>query len=103
MQKWQAAVLARSDKVHFTRAGYELIGDLFYEAFSKMIHSTPNTSTNGTRQTAVSAAKPKDSVTPRSNSRTARSTVKRATIEKPATSNSNTPVTNDDRFPYISR
>ncbi len=32
MEQWQKAKLAQSDRVHFTRAGYQLLGDLFYEA-----------------------------------------------------------------------
>jgi lysophospholipase L1-like esterase len=32
MQIWQKNGLAQSDKVHFTRSGYELLGDLFYNA-----------------------------------------------------------------------
>ena len=32
MQKWQNANLAQKDKVHFTTAGYELMGDLLYNA-----------------------------------------------------------------------
>jgi lysophospholipase L1-like esterase len=32
MQRWQDATLARRDKVHFTKEGYQLIGDLFYNA-----------------------------------------------------------------------
>ncbi len=32
MEQWQRAKLAQSDRVHFTRAGYQLLGDLFYEA-----------------------------------------------------------------------
>jgi len=32
MRKWQTAGLAQSDKVHFTREGYQLIGDMFYNA-----------------------------------------------------------------------
>jgi lysophospholipase L1-like esterase len=32
MQQWQNAELARRDKVHFTKEGYQLIGDLFYNA-----------------------------------------------------------------------
>ncbi|MBO4600033.1 MAG: hypothetical protein J5641_04770 [Bacteroidales bacterium] len=34
MEKWQKAGLAQKDKVHFTRAGYQLLGDMFYQAFS---------------------------------------------------------------------
>jgi lysophospholipase L1-like esterase len=32
MQKWEKAGLAKVDKIHFTRGGYELIGDLLYNA-----------------------------------------------------------------------
>ena len=32
---WQRFGLARSDRIHFTRHGYELIGDLFFNAFLK--------------------------------------------------------------------
>lgn len=35
MKKWQEAGLAQSDKVHFTRAGYQLVGDMLYEAIAK--------------------------------------------------------------------
>ncbi len=34
MAQWQAAKLAKRDKVHFTRAGYQLIGDLFCQALN---------------------------------------------------------------------
>ena len=32
MQNWQNAGLAQKDKIHFTREGYILIGDLLYNA-----------------------------------------------------------------------
>ena len=32
MQKWQTAGLAKPDKIHFTRNGYLLIGDMLYNA-----------------------------------------------------------------------
>ena len=32
MEKWQKAGLAQKDKVHFTLAGYQLVGTLFYQA-----------------------------------------------------------------------
>ena len=32
MSTWQANSLAQNDKLHFTRAGYELLGDLLYNA-----------------------------------------------------------------------
>jgi lysophospholipase L1-like esterase len=37
MEKWQKAGLAQKDKVHFTRTGYQLLGDLFYQALSHEI------------------------------------------------------------------
>lgn len=33
MAKWEKADLAKSDRVHFKLAGYNLLGDLFYKAF----------------------------------------------------------------------
>jgi hypothetical protein len=33
IREWQRADLARADKVHFTKAGYLLIGDMFYNSF----------------------------------------------------------------------
>jgi len=35
IQQWQTLELAKSDKVHFTNDGYQLIGDMFYNAFVK--------------------------------------------------------------------
>lgn len=35
MSKWQSANLAQRDKVHFTHAGYQLVGDLFCEALGR--------------------------------------------------------------------
>lgn len=32
MQNWETADLAQKDKVHFTKAGYQLMGDLLYNA-----------------------------------------------------------------------
>ena len=111
MQKWQTAGLARRDKVHFTRAGYELIGDLFYEAFAKMLDTAPGipAKVGGTPRKAPPSTTPKtqkeESVRtekPREEQKSP-AKPKRATIEKPANANSNTPATNDDRFPYISQ
>ena len=33
MRKWQAAKMAKRDLIHFTPKGYQLLGDLFYNAF----------------------------------------------------------------------
>ncbi|MBR1835540.1 MAG: hypothetical protein IJ785_08590 [Bacteroidales bacterium] len=38
MEKWQKAGLAQKDKVHFTRAGYRLMGDLFFNALYKELY-----------------------------------------------------------------
>jgi len=32
MRKWEAAGLAKRDKIHFTETGYELVGDLLFNA-----------------------------------------------------------------------
>ncbi len=32
IKKWEAAALAQRDKIHFTEAGYELLGDLLFNA-----------------------------------------------------------------------
>ena len=39
MEKWQKAGLAQRDKVHFTRAGYTLLGDLLFEALDRELRS----------------------------------------------------------------
>ena len=33
MAQWQKAGLAQKDNVHFTRAGYKVVGAMFYDAF----------------------------------------------------------------------
>ena len=40
MEKWQKAGLAQRDKVHFTRAGYRLMGDLLFEALLREMQKT---------------------------------------------------------------
>lgn len=37
MNQWRIAGLAQPDRVHFTRSGYELIGDLFTNAFIELL------------------------------------------------------------------
>jgi lysophospholipase L1-like esterase len=32
MRKWEQNGLAQKDKIHFTKKGYQLIGDVFYNA-----------------------------------------------------------------------
>ena len=35
IKQWESFGLAQGDKIHFTRAGYELVGDLFFSALIK--------------------------------------------------------------------
>jgi lysophospholipase L1-like esterase len=37
MEKWRLAKLAQNDRVHFTKAGYELMGKLLYNAIIKRV------------------------------------------------------------------
>ena len=46
MDKWRLAKLGRPDRVHFTAAGYQLLGDLFSEALLKALSSDTNTLTH---------------------------------------------------------
>lgn len=39
MEKWRLAKLAKYDRVHFTNAGYKLLGDLFYNALAQTIYN----------------------------------------------------------------
>lgn len=84
MEKWQKAGLAQKDKVHFTRAGYRLMGDLLFQALQKEF------------------AKPLPAVknpTPTPQNRNTQNKAKRrVTIQgKTPTDNSQS----NDRFPYI--
>ena len=86
MEKWQKAGLAQKDKVHFTRAGYRLMGDLLFEALQKefakplpIVKETP---------------KPQQKKTTRSKDK------RRVTIQSKPSPNNNSN-TDSDRFPYI--
>ena len=35
IKQWEKAGLAKRDKIHFTKAGYETVGDLLFEALIK--------------------------------------------------------------------
>lgn len=35
VRTWEKAGLAKKDKIHFTKAGYETVGDLLFEAIIK--------------------------------------------------------------------
>lgn len=41
MGRWQEAGLAQSDKVHFTAAGYKLVGDLLFDAILESYQNRP--------------------------------------------------------------
>ena len=43
MDKWRLAKLGQPDRVHFTAAGYQLLGDLFSEALLKALSSDTDT------------------------------------------------------------
>ncbi len=105
MEKWQKAGLAQKDKVHFTRTGYQLLGDLFYQAFSHELNNykpapvkdtppkqrTLQTNSNGEKPLPRGLRrKSKVTITPRPS----------AEHGTPATSpNENN--SSRDRFPYI--
>lgn len=42
METWRKKGLAQKDRVHFTAAGYNLVGDLFYDAFIREIKKNTN-------------------------------------------------------------
>lgn len=112
MEKWQKAGLAQSDKVHFTHAGYQLLGDMLSEALTTEFNKPlPNT-----RPLAHKKAEPK---TVRSSADTAPNEKplprglrrkpgreKHAAIQRPNNDNnqqSNKTGVDGDRFPYISQ
>lgn len=55
MDKWRIAGLAQTDRVHFTRKGYELVGDLFSNAFLEawIAHQQPVKKKQLPRKTSV--------------------------------------------------
>lgn len=103
MQKWQQAKLAQADKVHFTRAGYQILGDLFYEALSRELqkdwraHPLKRGNSNYVE---------KESIKPSTNSKD--KPLPRGLRRKPApqrsatnTNSTTTKKLDSDRFPYI--
>lgn len=121
MEKWQKAGLAQKDKVHFTRSGYQMLGDMFYEALSKelnnpafVLKAAPKSAQNSKGQ--VRQNKPDQSKVqpdtlngkplPRGLRRKPQH--KRVTIvdkpseTKPTSTNQQNSQSSSDRFPYIS-
>lgn len=97
MAKWQTAKLAQADKVHFTRAGYQLMGDLFYEALASELKKdwgAPKLKKGGTTVAPKTSVKPtsKDGELPRG--------LRRKPAKRPATQSTNNNLSSD-RFPYI--
>lgn len=117
MKKWQEAGLAQRDKVHFTRAGYLLLGDMLFEALHREMMRPvkasqprpPDTAVRTTpRPDSAAKAKPKSADTadgkalPRGLKRKP-STPRHATIQPPAPDTPSTTAPSNDRFPYISQ
>jgi len=70
MDKWFKAKLAQKDRVHFTQAGYELIGNLFYNALFEAYASYTKKRTNtkpSSNTTPDSFSNPLDFLNPLSN------------------------------------
>lgn len=99
MAEWEKNKLARADKVHFTHAGYQLMGDLFYQALSRELqkdwHPHPLKRGSGStaeKTTLKSGAKERE--LPRG--------LRRKPTAKQRNNNSSNNTTNgSDRFPYI--
>ena len=100
MEKWQKAKLAQKDKVHFTRAGYLMLGDLFYQALSaelaKDVHIVTNPTVPANRMGSL----------PRGLRRKPKSKPHGLTINPTPSEEHPTPATPEknssrDRFPYI--
>ena len=117
MKKWQEAGLAQRDKVHFTRAGYLLLGDMLFEALHREMMRPVKASQPRPPDTAVrtaprpdsaAKAKPKSAdiadgkALPRGLKRKS-STPRHATIQPPAPDTPSTTAPSNDRFPYISQ
>ena len=115
MEKWQAAGLAQRDKIHFTRAGYLLLGDMLYEALDRELSKErpkPTQTDTASRPRTDSAAKPTKAAKPDTTAdgkalprglRRKHATPRHATIQPPPPDTPATPTPANDRFPYISQ
>ena len=93
MEKWQKAGLAQRDKVHFTRAGYLLVGDLFYDALTQMIKEWKH-------QPASPHSSPKLGEVPQRGGGVCPTPASSPSTSSPSLKP--TENTDNDRFPYIS-
>ena len=109
MEKWQKAGLAQKDKVHFTRTGYQLLGDLLYQALRHEIDNYKPVLDNEPqpKRHTVQPTSNGDKPLPRGLRRKPKA--KRVSITPTPSTDHATPATstNDntssrDRFPYIS-
>ncbi len=96
MEVWQKNKLAQADKVHFTRAGYQVMGDLFYAALDKELQK--DWRAHKLKKVAP-APIDKSSIKPESKDRP----LPRGLRRKPSNKSTKTPNNNlnSDRFPYI--
>ena len=102
MEKWQKAGLAQKDKVHFTRAGYLLLGDMFYQALSRELdnYQPPKIKENKTNPHTLQTDTGDEKPLPRGlrrKSKTKKVSI-RPTPSEPSNTNNNS---SRDRFPYI--
>ena len=107
MEKWQKAGLAQKDKVHFTRAGYQLLGDLFYQALSHEIskYKPPKPDTKPVKNSLQNGS---DGEKPLPRGLRRKPKTKQVSISPTPSENHATPATSSpeksssrDRFPYI--
>ena len=108
MEKWQKAGLAQKDKVHFTRAGYQLLGDLLYQAIRHEIDNFKPilTKESQSKRHTVQTNSNDEKTLPRGLRRKTKN--KKVSITPTPSQEHATPATtpNDntssrDRFPYI--
>lgn len=120
MEQWQKAGLAQRDKVHFTRAGYTLLGNMLYEALAQELKNSqcyadvkiPKADRGSVRTNkrapAADKGDPGERPLPRGLRRKS-SKPQHASIQPPEGQSSNKQSSNpanqheSDRFPYISQ
>ena len=100
MQQWKKAGLAQRDHVHFTPAGYSLLGDMLYNALVEAYHMTPIDATDPLPQSQ--AATPADSH-PKPNKILRQPDTTLSAVPQPTSSSNATTETNHDgSYPFIS-
>lgn len=113
MQLWQNAGLAKSDKVHFTHAGYQLLGDMLFQALDKELHKdfssvdSPASSRSKPAVRKTSNEKKDSRVSDPSTEGLPRGLRRKphyrpASSEASSTKNNSNNINDSERFPYIS-